>query len=42
MRGEFDLVGVGRSLLHDAQWARRARTGEPFLGFTTDSLTRLT
>jgi 2,4-dienoyl-CoA reductase-like NADH-dependent reductase (Old Yellow Enzyme family) len=42
MRGEFDLVGVGRSLLHDAQWARRARTGEAFLGFTTDSLTRLT
>lgn len=42
LRGEFDLIGVGRSLLHDAQWARRARTGEPFLGFSTDSLTRLT
>ncbi|REG58429.1 2,4-dienoyl-CoA reductase-like NADH-dependent reductase (Old Yellow Enzyme family) [Paraburkholderia sp. BL6669N2] len=42
MRNEFDLVGVGRSLLHDANWARRARLGEPFLGFSTDSLVRLT
>ncbi|TDN59193.1 NADH:flavin oxidoreductase [Paraburkholderia sp. BL10I2N1] len=42
LSGEFDLIGVGRSLLHDAQWARRARLGEPFLGFSTDSLTSLT
>ena len=42
LRNEFDLIGVGRSLLHDAHWARRARLGEPFLGFSTDSLTRLT
>ncbi|CAB3721813.1 NADH:flavin oxidoreductase [Paraburkholderia rhynchosiae] len=41
MRNEFDLVGVGRSLLHDANWTRRARLGEPFLGFNTDSLARL-
>jgi 2,4-dienoyl-CoA reductase-like NADH-dependent reductase (Old Yellow Enzyme family) len=41
-RNEFDLVGVGRSLLHDPDWARRARLGEPFLGFSTESLTRLT
>jgi 2,4-dienoyl-CoA reductase-like NADH-dependent reductase (Old Yellow Enzyme family) len=41
-RNEFDLVGVGRSLLHDPNWARRARLGEPFLGFSTDSLERLT
>ena len=41
-RNEFDLIGVGRSLLHDPHWARRARLGEPFLGFSTDSLTRLT
>jgi 2,4-dienoyl-CoA reductase-like NADH-dependent reductase (Old Yellow Enzyme family) len=41
-RNEFDLVGVGRSLLHDPNWARRARLGEPFLGFSTDSLARLT
>ena len=42
LRNEFDLVGVGRSLLHDPNWARRARLGEPFLGFSTDSLERLT
>lgn len=41
-RNEFDLVGVGRSLLHDPNWARRARQGEPFLGFNHDSLARLT
>jgi 2,4-dienoyl-CoA reductase-like NADH-dependent reductase (Old Yellow Enzyme family) len=41
-RNEFDLVGVGRSLLHDPNWARRARLGEPFLGFSHDSLARLT
>ena len=41
-RNEFDLVGVGRSLLHDPNWARRARIGEPFLGFSNDSLARLT
>jgi len=41
-RNEFDLVGVGRSLLHDPNWARRARLGEPFLGFSNDSLARLT
>jgi 2,4-dienoyl-CoA reductase-like NADH-dependent reductase (Old Yellow Enzyme family) len=41
-RNEFDLVGVGRSLLHDPNWARRARLGEPFLGFSTESLARLT
>jgi 2,4-dienoyl-CoA reductase-like NADH-dependent reductase (Old Yellow Enzyme family) len=26
-RGEFDLVGVGRSLLHDAGWANKLRLG---------------
>lgn len=41
-RGEFDLIGVGRSLLHDPQWARRARLGEPFLGFSNESLKLLT
>lgn len=41
-RNEFDLVGVGRSLLHDPNWARRARLGQPLLGFNNDSLARLT
>ena len=41
-RGEFDLVGVGRSLLHDPAWARKARLGEPFTGFSNDSLKVLT
>lgn len=33
--GEFDLIGVGRSLLNDPRWVHRARNGEPFLPFTT-------
>ncbi|WP_425930480.1 NADH:flavin oxidoreductase [Pseudomonas sp. NyZ201] len=41
-RGEFDLVGVGRSLLHDPGWARKARLGEPFEAFSNDSLKSLT
>ncbi len=31
--GEFDLVGVGRSLLADPAWAEKVRSGEPFLPF---------
>jgi 2,4-dienoyl-CoA reductase-like NADH-dependent reductase (Old Yellow Enzyme family) len=41
-RGEFDLVGVGRSLLNDPAWARRVRSGEELLSFDascTDELT---
>jgi len=41
-RGEFDLVGVGRALLHDPEWARKARTGEGFTAFSNDSLGVLT
>lgn len=41
-RGEFDLVGVGRSLLHDPAWTRKARNGEPFLPFDQKSLATLT
>ncbi len=37
-RGEFDLVGVGRALLNDAAWPRRARLGEPFKPFDPTSL----
>ncbi len=32
-RGEFDLVGVGRSLLGDPAWTRKARLGLPFEPF---------
>jgi 2,4-dienoyl-CoA reductase-like NADH-dependent reductase (Old Yellow Enzyme family) len=31
--GEFDLVGVGRSLLGDPHWTRKARLGLPFERF---------
>lgn len=40
-RGEFDLVGVGRSLLHDPQWTRKLRLGEPFSPFDQRSLDAL-
>lgn len=41
-RGEFDLVGVGRSLLNDPAWVRKAIAGEPFLQFDRANLERLT
>ena len=41
-RGEFDLVGVGRSLLNDPDWLGKAIRGEPFLPFDPENLTRLT
>ncbi|CAH0495298.1 12-oxophytodienoate reductase [Novosphingobium sp. CECT 9465] len=31
--GEFDLVGVGRSLISDPAWAEKVQAGEPFLPF---------
>jgi 2,4-dienoyl-CoA reductase-like NADH-dependent reductase (Old Yellow Enzyme family) len=37
-RGEFDLIQVGRALLHDADWARKLRTGGEFSPFSKDSL----
>ncbi len=40
--GEFDLVGVGRSILNDPAWARKVRTGEPLAPFDRASLERLT
>lgn len=40
--GEFDLAGVGRALLNDPDWARRAQTGGDFLPFDRENLTRLT
>lgn len=41
-RGEFDLVGVGRSLLNDPAWLDRAINGLPFLPFDDTNLRRLT
>ncbi len=41
-RGEFDLVGVGRSLLNDPDWVGKAIRGEPFLPFDRTALERLT
>lgn len=41
-RGEFDLVGVGRSLLNDPDWLGKAIKEEPFLAFDSDNLKRLT
>ncbi|MEJ0045314.1 MAG: 12-oxophytodienoate reductase [Rhodospirillales bacterium] len=38
---EFDLVGVGRSLLNDPLWLRKALAGEPFAPFDPANLTRL-
>jgi 2,4-dienoyl-CoA reductase-like NADH-dependent reductase (Old Yellow Enzyme family) len=40
--GEFDLVGVGRSILNDPAWARKLRTGEPLAPFDRAALERLT
>lgn len=39
--GEFDLVGVGRSLIADAGWAVRARQGEAFKPYTYEALATL-
>ena len=37
-RGEFDLVAVGRSLLHDPHWVRKVRLGEDLSPYSEDSL----
>jgi 2,4-dienoyl-CoA reductase-like NADH-dependent reductase (Old Yellow Enzyme family) len=41
-RGDFDLVGSGRSLLSDPGWARRIRNGDPILPFDRTCESRLT
>ena len=41
-KGEFDLVGVGRSLLNDPAWLTKALRGEPFLPFDSRNLQVLT
>ena len=40
--GEYDLVSIGRALLHDPHWIRRARAGEVLAPFDPESLNRLT
>lgn len=40
--GEFDLVGVGRALLGDAQWPRKIIAGEKVCAFDSAALSRLT
>jgi len=37
----FDLVAVGRAPISDLAWARKARSGEPFLPFDRQPLNRL-
>jgi 2,4-dienoyl-CoA reductase-like NADH-dependent reductase (Old Yellow Enzyme family) len=37
-RGEYDLVAVGRSLLHDPLWTRKVRLGEELTPFSEESL----
>lgn len=39
--GEFDLASVGRAILHDPQWVRKVRVGEPLPAFDPASLNRL-
>ena len=41
-KGEFDLVGVGRALMHDPRWVHRIRHGEELLPFDNDSRLVLT
>src|SRR3546814_17546147 len=36
-RGEFDLVGVGRAIMHDPEWTRRIREGDELLPFDEGS-----
>ena len=42
-RGDFDLVGVGRSLLSDPNWVRKVKQGrtDELKGFTKDALAEL-
>ncbi|GFZ79556.1 12-oxophytodienoate reductase [Paenibacillus marchantiophytorum] len=43
-QGEFDLIAVGRALLHDPQWAEKIREGrtDELLPFTPESTQTLT
>ena len=41
-KGEFDLVGVGRAIMHDPHWVRRVRQGEDLLPFDENARLVLT
>src|SRR5438093_2626759 len=41
-RGEFDMVGVGRSILNDPNWFAKACAGDDFAPFDPANLERLT
>jgi 2,4-dienoyl-CoA reductase-like NADH-dependent reductase (Old Yellow Enzyme family) len=41
-RGEFDMVGVGRSILNDPNWFAKACAGDDFAPFDAANLERLT
>ncbi len=41
-RGEFDLVGVGRAIMHDPRWVSRVREGTDLLPFDESSRLVLT
>lgn len=40
--GEFDVISVGRAILQDPHWVRKARTGEPLPPFDPASVSILT
>jgi 2,4-dienoyl-CoA reductase-like NADH-dependent reductase (Old Yellow Enzyme family) len=40
-RGEYDLLGVGRSLLIDPEWVSKAQVNEPFKPFSLDCYGKL-
>jgi 2,4-dienoyl-CoA reductase-like NADH-dependent reductase (Old Yellow Enzyme family) len=40
-RDEFDLLGVGRSLLVDPDWVEKAQMNKPFKPFSLDCFSRL-
>lgn len=40
-RGEFDLIGVGRALLMDAQWVSKTRRGQPVNPFRLEAYASL-
>lgn len=40
-RGEFDIISIGRAMLSDPDWARKAKEGTPFSPFDMSALKEL-
>jgi 2,4-dienoyl-CoA reductase-like NADH-dependent reductase (Old Yellow Enzyme family) len=40
-QGEFELAGVGRSLIADPQWVLKVKAGETFIPFSPECLSQL-